>query len=65
MGALPRKVARLLLLTLVLFSGGGFVTWYAQEKAAGVQEMMQDCLDGVVASLPTPTVMPPQPISTP
>ena len=56
MGVIPRKVARLVVLALVLFSGGGFVTWYAQEKAASVQEMMQDYIDGLVANLSPPTV---------
>lgn len=57
MGVVPRKAARLVVLALVLFSGGGFITWYAQEKAESVQEMMQDYIDGLVAKLSPSTVV--------
>lgn len=65
MGELPRKVAKLVLVVLLLLPGGGFVTWYLHEKTAGMQEMvqdvMQDYLNGIAARLSPPTVLQPAP----
>ena len=61
---LPKKLARLLLVGLLVFSGGKFMTWYIVEKAASVNEIMQGVLDQMIED-PTPrppvTVSPPKP----
>ena len=57
MGELPRSVAKLVLVVLLLLSGGDFVTWYMHEKTAGMQEMVQDYLDGIALRLSPPTVL--------
>lgn len=54
---LPRWLAQLIVWAAILLSGGGVITWYAQEKAASVQEMMQDYIDGLAARLTPPTVV--------
>ncbi|MBO3086628.1 hypothetical protein [Cellulomonas fengjieae] len=65
MGALPRKVAKLVIAALVLIPGGGFAAWYVNEKAAGIEEMVQDYLDHLVATLSMPSVAPVSPAATP
>lgn len=65
MDALPKKAARLLLVGLLLVSGGRFMTWYVEEKAASIQEVMQGVLDQMIEDL-TPhepaTMTPPKPV---
>ena len=48
---LPRKVSRLLVVTLLLLPGGAFVNWYVQEKTAGYQEVMTELLEDLFDGL--------------
>ena len=60
---LPKKVARLVLLCLLLLSGGSVMTWYVQEKATSLQEVVQRVVSDMIEDLAPPpfaTVEPPK-----
>lgn len=51
MDALPKKVTRLLLVGLILVSGGRVMTWYVQEKSASVQEVIEGVFGKMIEDL--------------
>jgi hypothetical protein len=63
----PRWVARLIVVGLFLASGGGFALWYAQQKAEGVQEVVETFTDSLFGNLSTPPTPSPttQPFAMP
>lgn len=62
---LPRWLVQLVVWSAILVSGGRVVTWYAQEKAEGMQEFVTTFTTSLLASLPTPSIAPALPLATP
>ncbi len=55
LGLLRKRTAQLVVVALVLLTGGRFVDWYVNEKVASAQEMMQDFVGTLMTNLATPT----------
>jgi|GEM_PF-2050041 len=54
---MPRRLRRAvsaIVLVVFLFSGGGFVQWYVDDKAAGINEMYQHMIKDTLESLAPP-----------